>query len=577
MIRLPGSPDSPLRAALKAIRRHLIYAFLFSALVNLLFIAPMLYLLQVYDRVVPTQGGTTLLFLTLVLLFALITLAGLDAMRSRLLVRSGARLDKSLTRAIFEATLARPEQSSQQFAKQAIREFDLLRQALTGPAILGLLDAPWVPVYVLVGFLVHPWIGVMSALGAAAVVFLAWRNEVATRERLRIANEAAGRAYAHYDFTIASADVVRALGMREALIAGHLRDRESMIELQSQAGLVSTRLAATSKFVRLSLQSLALGLGALLAIDGKISPGEVFASMFIVGRAMAPIDQLVGSWKVIVQARGAFDTLNDLLGNNPPSLPLTRLPAPEGKLDVEGLIVLDAERRPILKGVSFGMKPAEVLAIVGHSGAGKSTLARAISGAVLPDGGQIRFDEADHRNWEPDRLARHVGFMPQEPGLFAGSVKDNISRYRSQLGEPAESVDKDTVEAARRAGAHHMILQLPGGYDYQLGLGGRGLSAGQAQRISLARALFRSPRYVVLDEPNAHLDAEGDAQLAETLQRLKQEGTTILLIAHRLPILSIVDTILILHDGRVAAHGPADEMMRRMTPQPPAKVTKETA
>ena len=562
--------NAVMKAALDACRRHFLYALLFSALLNLLFIAPMLYMLQVYDRVIPTAGGATLLLLTLVLAFALMTLAALDAMRSRLLVRAGVRLDRVLAGTIVEATLLRPGDSGKSLARQAVREFDTLRQALTGPAILALLDAPWVPVYILVGFLIHPWVGVLALAGAALNVFLAWRSEQSTRQRLDQANQAAGRTYAEFEFTAASADVVRALGMRGAMVSGHIADRAEMLQLQTDASLAASGLAATSKFARLLIQSLALGLGALLAIDSKISPGAVFASMFIVGRALSPIDQLVGSWRTIVQARGAYRTLNELLEETPADIALTQLPRPGGRLEVEGLAIADANRRPIIANFTFAVNPGEAIAIVGPSGAGKSTLVRALSGALLPAAGIIRFDGADQRNWDSERLAEHVGFMPQESTLFAGSVKDNISRFRRRLGENPAQIDADAIAAAEAAGAHEMILRLAGGYDQPIGIGGRGLSAGQAQRVALARALFRSPRYLILDEPNASLDAEGEAQLTRTLETLKKSGTTILLVAHRMSVLSVVDKLMVIQEGRLALFGPRDDVLAKISPQPPA-------
>lgn len=568
---LRGQPEV-LESAFQATRRHFLYAVLFSALLNLLFIAPMLYMLQVYDRVIPTNGRTTLLFLTLVLLFALVTLALLEAVRSRLLVRASVRLDRVLAPEILEATLSRPDQGAQRIAKQALREFDILRQVLTGPAIIGLFDAPWVPVYILIAGLIHPWLGLLTLVGAAITCFLAWRNEQATKEPLQRANEAAGRAYANYEFTVASADVVRALGLRRALVHGHTRDRDTMMNLQTEAGLASTRWVAVSKFVRLALQSLSLGLGALLAIDARISPGAVFAATFIVGRALAPIDQLVGGWKSIVQARGAYRTLSDLFSDTPPDIALTRLPPPEGRLEVENLTVADASRRVILANVSFAVQPGEMVAIVGPSGAGKSTLVRALVGATMPAAGTIRFDGADQRNWDSEQLAEHIGYMPQEPSLFSGSVKDNIARFRDRIGEDLAAVDEAAVAAAKLAGAHELILRLPGGYDYQLQLGGRGLSSGQAQRIGLARALFRNPQYLILDEPNSNLDNEGDQQLLQTLEKAKAAGTTVLIVAHRLSVLPMVDKLLVIQEGRVAMYGPRDEIMRKLAPVPATRV-----
>ena len=564
------SAPPAIKAAMEACRRHFLYAMLFSALLNILFIAPMLYMLQVYDRVIPTQGGTTLLFLTLVLLFALATLSLLDSIRSRLLVRASVRLDRVLSGAILDATLARPEMGAQRLSKQIVREFDVLRQTLTGPVMVGLFDAPWIPVYILVATLIHPWIGLLALFGAAISFFLAWRNERATHTPLTQANEAAGRAYASLEFTLAASDVVRALGLRRALVSGHLQDRERMMSLQTDASLDSSRLTAFSKFVRLSLQSLALGLAALLAIDAKVSAGAVFAASFIVGRALAPVDQLVGGWKNIVQALGAYHTLRELFVETPADVQLTRLPPPQGKLDVENLTVLDATRRPIITNVTFGVETGETIAIIGPSGAGKSTLVRALAGAVVPAAGIIRFDGADQRNWDPEHITEHVGFMPQEASLFAGSVKENIARFRDHLGEDVASVDEAAVAAAQRAGAHEMILQLPGGYDYPLSLGGRGLSAGQAQRISLARALFRNPQYLILDEPNSNLDAEGDQKLVQTLEELKKDGKTILIVAHRLSVLPIIDKLLVMQGGRLTIFGPRDEVLRQIAPSAPA-------
>lgn len=552
--------------ALEACRRHFAYAALFSALLNLLFIAPMLYMLQVYDRVIPTQGHTTLLFLTIVLALSLATLATLEALRSRILVRASVRLDQVMAGPIMRATLLQPD-TSKRLARQAVREFDTLRQTLTGPAVLGALDAPWVPIYVLLAFLIHPWIGVLTLVGAGLIMLLAWRNEVATRDPLQQANKAGGRAYAAYDASVSSSDAVRALGLREALIVGHVGDRETMLGLQTDAGLDAARLQAHSKFVRLLLQSLALGVGALLAIDAKVSPGAVFASMFIVGRALAPIDQLVGGWRSIIQARGAITVLDELFSSTPPDVARTRLPAPLGKLEVQALSKGVPGQKPILLNVSFNVSPGEVVAIVGPSGAGKSTLIRAIAGAIEASAGTVRFDGAEQRDWDAEQLATHVGFMPQETMLFAGTVKDNISRFHRHLGDDLARIDEEAVAAAKFAGAHDMILQLPGGYDHVLDLGGRGLSAGQAQRISLARALFREPRYVFLDEPNASLDAEGDAQLVVTLEKLKERGATQLIVAHRLSVLPVVDKLLVLQNGQVSYFGERDEVLAKISPR----------
>ena len=565
------APAGVLRQALEACRRHFLFALLFSALVNLLFLVPMLYMLQVYERVVPTRGVTTLWLLTLVLVLGLMTMSLLDVARSRVLVRAGVRLDRLLSGVLLDATLSRPGRSPQRLARQAIREFDVLRQALTGPAILAALDAPWVPVYILVAFVLHPWIGVLALVGALLVVALAVRNEQVTRERLQQASQAAGQTYADFEVTVAAADVVRALGMRRALVAGHLSQRETMMELQTDASMASSGISGASKFVRQLLQSLALGIGALLAVDGKISPGAIFAAMFIVGRALAPIDQLVGNWRVIIQARGAWTTLRELLNETPAEIALTQLPRPAGRIAAEQLHYVTETGQHILHNINFSVEPGEVVAIVGPSGAGKSTLVRILAGALTPSGGLVRIDGNDQRNWNPERLAEYVGFMPQEPALFAGSVKENIARFRNRLGEDARQVDEDAIAAATAAGANAMVQRLPQGYDQQLALGGKGLSAGQAQRIGLARALFRDPVLIILDEPNSNLDAEGDQELAKALDQAKGRGTSILLVAHRMSMLPLVDRIIVVKDGRIAMDGPRNEVLAKLSPLRPAR------
>jgi ATP-binding cassette subfamily C protein len=559
---LPATTAVPLRAALAAVKRHFLWAGGFSALLNLLFLAPTLYMLQIYDRVVPTRGGLTLFFLTLVLIFALATLSLLDFVRSRLLVRASVRLDRQLAGAIIDTLISQRAGTRDTMNKQAMREFDVLRQTLTGPGILALFDAPWSPIYILVCLLIHPWIGLLALVGTLAVLSVAWRNEKATKEPLQRANEAANRSYVSQEQTTVGAEVIRALGMREAMVRRHLFERDGMMSLQAEASFAAGRFTSLSKFMRTGLQSLALGLGALLAIDDKISAGAIFASSFLLGRAMAPMDLLVASWKQIVQARGAYAMLSQLLAENPDRVTPTQLPAPKGRLDVEHLVVLNpAKDGAIIADMTFRIVPGEVTAVIGPSGAGKSTLARAIAGAIAPDRGAVRFDGADRTDWEQDRLARYIGYLPQDPSLFAGTVKENIARFTDSA---SQAVDQAVVEAAQACGAHEMILRLPKGYDTMLGWGGRGLSAGQAQRVALARALFESPSVLILDEPNAHLDADGEASLVETLQHAKARSAAVMVIAHRMGIMGVVDKIMVINNGRIEAYGARDEVLEKL-------------
>lgn len=576
-----GHPSDIMAKALTSCRRHFLSSLTFSALLNLLYIAPVLYMLQVYDRVVSEHGTTTLIFLTVIIVFALSTLSMLEYVRSRLLVRASVRLDRQLAGILLDTTLARRGSTTDTMNKQVLREFDTLRQALTGPTILSMFDIPWSPIYVVICFMIHPAIAALAVVGGTILLFITMRNEKLTSAPLKRANEAAGKAYVSQEQTLAGAEIIRALGMREALVRRHLIERQTMLNLQTEASFAGGRFVALSKFVRLSLQSLALGLGAWLAINNSISAGAIFASSFLVGRALSPIDQLLGAWRSFVQARGSYVTLNELLETREADLALTRLPPPVGHLAVEHVTFLSpGQDAPILADISFTVAPGEVVAIVGPSGAGKSTLLRMLSGASKPHRGTIRFDGADMRDWDSERLAPFIGYLPQDTSLFAGTIRDNIARFQNCLNADDDAIDTAAVEAARQSGAHEMIQHLAGGYNLTLGWGGRGLSAGQAQRIGLARALYGDPRIIFLDEPNAHLDAEGEVRLVATLADLKKKKASVIVVAHRMGILGVVDKIMVMREGRVEAFGPRDEVLGRLkairtNEGPPPQATAE--
>ncbi|BAI95443.1 peptidase [Sphingobium sp. TA15] len=553
-----------LRHAVQKARRHFGAVATFSALLNALYITPTLYMLQVYDRVVPTQGLQTLLYLTLVLIFALITLSLLDRLRLRLLIRAGVKLDMIVAPALLDATLGRPDLPS---ARQGLRDFDTLRSTLSGPAILGLFDAPWVPVYLLVCFLVHPWIGVLAVVGCLLLPLVAFTTWRATRHKLAQAQLLASVSYASQDELLAAADGIRALGMRRALVTRQLRQREAMIATQTQASLAAGSFLTLGKFIRLALQSLALGLGALLAVDNLISTGAIFASSFLIARALQPIEQLIATWKSLIQARQQYTDIRTLLATAPAARIKTTLPPPKGKISVENLTVMNEARDgAVLQNISLAIPAGEVVAVVGPSGAGKSTLIRAIAGALLPDRGKIRLDDADAQDWDPEILARHIGYLPQDSTLLAGSIADNIARFSTEWGEDRTCLDTDVVAAASKVGADALIRRFPNGYDHQLKSGGKGISAGQAQRIALARAVFGDPAILLLDEPNAHLDTEGDAALIAALGALKAERKTVLVVSHKLGILPVVDRILVMRDGHMEMFGPRDEVLAKITP-----------
>jgi ATP-binding cassette subfamily C protein len=553
----------PLVAALRACRPHLMAAAVFSALINILLLAPTIYMMQVYDRVVPTEGRLTLLDLTLVVAFALGTQTALESVRSRLLTLAGLRLDRLLAGGILQKLMSAMAPGA---SAQGMREFDIVRQALSGPVAVAAFDIPWTPIYVLVAFMIHPALGAMTIVGGAVLVALAVLNERATRTRAREAFVAQSQAYASQEAAAANGEVVRALGMRGALRERQLADRRAGLDLSAKAQFTGGGYSAATKFTRMFLQSAALGLGAWLAVDKQISAGAIIAASVLMSRALQPIEQLVGSWAVVGQARGA---LNNLIKLFPPGRGLevsgTQLPAPTGALALEQVAVRAPGEGPVLlRGVSLKLTPGEVLGVIGPSGAGKTTLARVAAGAVTPELGTVRLDGANLADWDGDRLGRYIGYVPQDSGLLAGSIKDNISRFEIWSGGDPAIVDAEVVAAAQAAGVHELILRLPKGYDTTLGAGGRGLSAGQAQRVALARALYGQPPLLVLDEPNSALDADGEMALNSAILSAKARGAAILIVAHRTGILNIADRLLVLREGQVELVGPRAEVVAKM-------------
>lgn len=560
----PGPAPEPLKGALAACRKHFVWAMVFSALVNILYLAPTLYMLQVYDRVVPTGSGLTLIYITLVIAYALATLSLLDHVRMRLLIRVGLRLDRLLSAEILSRLLARARGGpASAMVGQAMREFDVFRQSLSGAAALAIMDLPWAPIYVAVAFIMHPVLGIITVIGAAILVAISILNQRATRARLQAANQANTIAYVSQDSIAQNAETVRALGMRRALVNRQEAERSVGLQLTAEAQFLGGKYSSVTKFVRLFLQSIALGAGAWLAVKHQISSGSIIAASVLMTRALQPIEQLVGNWALFMQGRTAYENLCRLFTDTEADDPLrTRLPAPSGRLQLERVVTrVPGGNDALLKNVSFSVDPGNILGIIGPSGAGKTTLARVMSGAIPPDMGTVRVDGAATSDWDPDNLARYIGYLPQNPALLAGTVKENISRFAGWGGGDPDEIDKLTVEAAQSAGVHEMILRLPFGYDTRLGPMGAGLSAGQAQRIALARALYNGPSIIVLDEPNSALDAQGEAALTRALKEAKARGAAIIIIAHRAGVLNIADQLLLLREGVVDQWGPRADVV----------------
>lgn len=549
--------------AFRSCRPHFITAVWFSFLLNLLFLAPAIYMLQVYDRVLATGGKMTLFYVTIALALALLTLSALDAIRQRLLARAGLRLDRILAPQILRRVMSSNQPS---LSVQAMRDFDTVRQTISTPTAAALLDAPWAPIFILVCFLLHFWLGVLAIFSTIVLMFLAFRNEKVTRARVEHATRSLSVAYAAQQTAAFHGGTIRALGMSEAMVKRQLGQRSLSLKEMLSAQFIGGQYSATIRFFRLFVQSAALGLGALLAINGDISAGAIIAASILLGRALQPVEALVGGWANLSSARSALANVAELFSAPGDSgQPRTLLPDPKGHLELEQVAVrVSNSPRPILAGVTFRASPGEILGIVGPSGSGKTTLGKVVAGVIQPELGSVRIDGARFADWDSDALARHIGYMPQEPSLFEGTVKDNISRFASWRGEAAEAVDRQTVAAAQLVGAHELILRLPAGYDTMLSGPSGSLSAGQAQRIALARALYGDPALIVLDEPNAFLDAEGEAALTTAIEACRARGACVIVIAHRQAILSSADRLLVLSEGKPQLLGPKQDVLARL-------------
>jgi PrtD family type I secretion system ABC transporter len=557
-----------LAEALRQCRRHFVAAAVFSLLINVLYLAPTLYMLQVYDRVVPTGGKTTLLFVTLALALSLLALSGLDMVRNRLLVRASERVDALLAPRILEQMMA----SDAAGGAQAMRDFDSIRTTIGTPIAAAMFDAPWTPVFLLVAFMLHFWIGIMAVISAVLLVTLAWTNQRSTQARMQIATTAMASALNGQQAAAMNGPAVRGLGMVGAMVARQLDIRRIALAHMVGAQMVGSRLTATSKFFRIFVQSSALGLGALLAIAGDISAGAIIASSILLSRALQPIESIIAGWSALATARAAVLRLSEVLEEIGRKRIYTTLPQPKGRIEAENVGVRGRDGRPILLGVSFRAQPGKILGVIGPNGSGKSTLGRVLVGAIQPEIGGVRLDGARLTDWNPAELGPHIGYMPQEPSLFEGTIKQNISRFaRAATAEDVRQIDQSVVAAATEAGVHELILQLPEAYETRLGLMGAGLSLGQAQRIAFARALYGEPIVLVLDEPNAFLDTAGETALIGALTRARARDATVIVIAHRRAVTDAADELLVLEEGRPTMMGPSNAVIRRLAAPPKNK------
>ena len=559
-----GQPLSELRAALYASRRAFTGVALFSAAVNVLALTGSIYMLQLYDRVLPSQSVPTLVGLTLIMVLLYAGFGVFDLLRTQIMSRIGVRLERTLRDRVFSAVMLRPLRSgSSGDGLQPVRDLDQVRGFLCGPGPTALFDLPWLPFYLGLVWLLHPLLGLLGTAGSAVLFALALLTELRTRAPARQLSEASGARQAFGEAARRNAEVVRALGMGSRMASGWTGLSERQLNHQVGTTDVAAIYGSISKVLRMMLQSAILGLGAYLAIRGEATAGVMIAASILVSRALAPVETAIANWRGFIAARQGFTRLEALLAGFPATAAPMDLPKPAQSLAVEALwVAAPGQQQPIVKNASFALEAGDGLGIIGPAASGKSTLARALVGAWLPQRGTVRLDGGALGQWHSEALGRHVGYLPQDVALFDGSVAQNVARFHPDAKSDA------IIAAATASGVHDLILRLPEGYETRIGEDGMALSAGQRQRVALARALYDNPFLVVLDEPNSNLDAEGDAALAAATAAVRKRGGIVVVIAHRPSALSSLNKILVLADGQMQAFGPKDEVLSKAVQLP---------
>lgn len=554
----PASPADELASLFQYFRNSFVYVGFFSLFINLLMLIPSLYMLQVYDRVMVSRSGETLLMLTLITVWMFGTMGILEFVRSRLLVRWGTRFDSLLNSRVYHVIMSAAIKYPGSGNAQPLGDLNSIRQFLSGNGPFAFFDTPWIPVYLILLFLFHPWTGWFAIFAALVLISVAIANEIRTRELLNSANTRYTRSNTLVASHLRNAEVLHAMGMESTLRKQWLHTHLEYLKEQAQASDKAGFWTNLSKMLRILFQSLILGLGAYLAIHNEISAGTLIAGSILMGRALAPIDHLIATWRQFAGARQAYRRLQALLSEFPAPEKRLSLPQPNGSIQFETVTLLAPRtQRAILRAVNFTLPAGETLVILGASAAGKSSMLRALVGVWPTAAGAVRIDGADITHWNRDELGSHIGYLPQDVELFDGTVAQNISRF--------ETGDADKIHAASRmAGVDDLIRHLPDGYETRIGPGGIALSGGQRQRIGLARAVYGSPQLVVLDEPNASLDEAGELALLQTCKLLQQQGTTLILVTHRTNIVNIAHKLMLLKDGQIALYGPRDAVLQQL-------------
>ncbi len=550
--------NSELKEAILASKKSFLIVGFFSLFINLLMLVPPLYMLQLYDRVLTSRSEGTLVMLTLIVVVLFITMALLEIVRSKILVKVGNKLDAILSKRVFNSLFDLANKHPGKASSMPLSDLTQVRQFMTGNGLFAFFDAPWIPIYIAVLFMFHPMFGYFAIFAAIVLLIFTIVNEYSTKEKLGEANSLSRASTIYVDSNLRNAEVINAMGMKENIRGIWEEKYHGFLNAQNDASNKAGIWSNVSKSTRMLFQSLMLGLGGYLAIQSEVSAGMMIAGSIIMGRALAPLDLIINSWKGFSSARTSYGRLDALLADFPKDKDYMDLPAPKGEVILEGVVVVPpGAKQPSIKGISMKIDIGDVLGIIGPSAAGKSSLARVILGLWPLVQGKARLDKADVHQWDKEDLGQYIGYLPQDIELFEGTVSQNIARFR-------EVDSKKVVEAAQKAGVHEMILRLPDGYDTRIGAGGATLSGGQRQRIGFARAIYDNPVLVVLDEPNSNLDDQGEAALVQAVRSLKESKTTVIIITHRPSILQVTNKIAVIKQGTLEGYGNTNEVLGKM-------------
>ena len=547
-----------LKEALKKVKHGFFYAGFFSLFINLLMLVPSLYMLQVYDRVMQSKSLDTLFFITLIVAVLFAVLGILQFIRSAILVRIGNKIDLELNQLLYDKIFERAKINPGKVSSSPISDLTKLRQYITGNGIFAFFDAPWFPIYLFVMYIFNEKLAYFTVFAAIVILTITIVNERTTKKGLEEANKLHSQAQMFLNKNIQNAEVIHALGMKDNIKQRWLVKHLGFLSAQSEASSQASKWTNTSKTLRQFFQSLTYGIGAYLAIQGEISAGTIIAGAVLMGRALAPLDLIVASWKGFADAKDAYYRLQEFLKETEEKIEKMDLPKPRGELKIERIVVVPPmSKQPSIKGITMFIPKGSILGIIGPSGSGKSTFARAILGVWPLLQGKVRIDGADIHQWDSVKLGKYIGYLPQDIELLEGTIAENIARF-------GEVDSNKVIEAAKISGVHDMILKFPNGYDTLIGPGGIGLSGGQRQRIALARAIYNNPVLVVLDEPNSNLDEAGEEALRKTILYLKEKGTTVIIISHKQNVLSTTNLLALLQDGQLKLYGSTRDVLLKL-------------